>query len=68
MSAERRRMCGRVAIVGAAESDELGKLPHKSAMALHAEAGRNALADAGLRKEDVDGVFSAGLWMAAETA
>jgi acetyl-CoA acetyltransferase len=68
MSAERRRMRGRVAIVGAAESDELGKLPHKSAFALHAEAARNALADAGLRKQDVDGVFSAGLWMAAETA
>jgi len=68
MSAERRRMRGRVAIVGAAESDELGKLPHKSALALHAEAGRNALADAGLHKEDVDGIFSAGLWMAAETA
>ena len=68
MSGERRRMRGRVAIVGAAESDEHGKLPHKSALALHAEAGRNALADAGLRKDDVDGVFSAGLWMAAETA
>ena len=67
-AAERRRMRGRVAIVGAAESDELGKLPHKSALALHAEAGRNALADAGLTKKDVDGVFSAGLWMAAETA
>ena len=37
MSAERRRLRGRVAIVGAAESDELGKLPHKSALALHAE-------------------------------
>jgi acetyl-CoA acetyltransferase len=68
MSAERRRLRGRVAIVGAAESDELGKLPHKSALALHAEAARNALADAGLAKSDVDGVFSAGLWMAAETA
>ncbi|HZP41557.1 MAG TPA: acetyl-CoA acetyltransferase [Candidatus Binatia bacterium] len=61
-------MRGRVAIVGAAESDELGKLPHKSALALHAEAARNALADAGLRKDDVDAVFSAGLWMGSETA
>ncbi len=59
---------GRVAIVGAAESDEMGRLPHKSAFALHAEAARNALADAGLVKDDVDGVFSAGLWMASETA
>jgi acetyl-CoA acetyltransferase len=61
-------MRGRVAIVGAAESDELGKLPHKSAFALHAEAARSALADAGLTKEDVDAVFSAGLWMGSETA
>jgi acetyl-CoA acetyltransferase len=59
---------GRVAIVGAAESDEMGRLPHKSAFALHAEAARSALADAGLHKDDVDGVFSAGLWMASETA
>ncbi|TMA35094.1 MAG: thiolase, partial [Deltaproteobacteria bacterium] len=43
-------MRGRVAIVGVAESDEMGKLPHKSAFALHAEAARNALADAGLQK------------------
>jgi acetyl-CoA acetyltransferase len=61
-------MRGRVAIVGVAESDEMGKLPHKSAFALHAEAARNALADAGLAKSDVDAVFSAGLWMAGETA
>ena len=40
---------GRIAIVGAAESDEVGKLPDKSALMLHAEAARNALADAGLR-------------------
>jgi len=68
MSAERRRMRGRVAIVGAAEADEHGKLPHKSAFQLHAEAARNALADAGLGKDDVDAVFSAGLWMGSETA
>jgi acetyl-CoA acetyltransferase len=61
-------MRGRVAIVGAGESDEHGKLPHKSAFALHAEAARNALGDAGLRKDDVDAVFSAGLWMGSETA
>jgi acetyl-CoA acetyltransferase len=61
-------MRGRVAIVGAGESDEHGKLPHKSAFALHAEAARNALADAGIQKSDVDAVFSAGLWMGSETA
>src|SRR5215470_12262858 len=62
-----RTMRGRVAIVGAAEADEHGKL-NKSAFQLHAEAARNALADAGLAKDDVDAVFSAGLWMGSETA
>ncbi|MCW5890629.1 MAG: thiolase [bacterium] len=61
-------MRGKVAIVGAAEADEHGKLPHKSAFQLHAEAARNALADAGLTVRDVDAVFSAGLWMGSETA
>src|SRR2546422_5630144 len=68
MSRDVRRMRGRVAIVGAAEADEHGRLPHKSAFQLHAEAARNALADAGLRKDAVDAVFSAGLWMGSETA
>ena len=68
MSRDLRRMRGRVAIVGAAEADEHGKLPHKSAFMLHAEAARNALADAGLSLGDVDAVFSAGLWMGSETA
>jgi acetyl-CoA acetyltransferase len=68
MSRDLRRMRGRVAIVGAAEADEHGKLPYKSAFMLHAEAARNALADAGLSLGDVDAVFSAGLWMGSETA
>ena len=68
MSRDLRRMRGRVAIVGAAEADEHGRLPHKSAFMLHAEAARNALADAGLSLGDVDAVFSAGLWMGSETA
>jgi acetyl-CoA acetyltransferase len=51
---------GRIAIVGAAESDEVGKLPDKSALMLHAEAARNALADAGLSVKDVDAVLSTG--------
>ncbi len=49
-----------VAIVGAAESDELGIVPHKSALQHHAEAAHNALADAGLSARDVDGLFTAG--------
>lgn len=49
------------AIVGAAETDEVGKLPDYSAIQLHAEAARNALADCGLTPADVDGVATAGL-------
>ena len=52
---------GKVAIVGACESDEIGVLPGKSALTLHAEAARNALNDAGLRIGDVDGLFTAGV-------
>jgi acetyl-CoA acetyltransferase len=48
------------AIVGAAETDAVGVLPDKSALQLHAEAAFNALADAGLTKDDVDGVLCAG--------
>ncbi len=57
---------GSVAIVGVAESDELGKLPHKSSLALHMEAAHNALADAGLKKSDVDAVFTSGRNMASD--
>jgi acetyl-CoA acetyltransferase len=49
------------AIVGAAETDVVGVIPDKSALQLHAEAARNALADCGLTKDDVDGVLCAGL-------
>ena len=51
---------GRVAIVGASETDELGVLPDRSMIQLHAEAALNALADAGLTAADVDGVATAG--------
>ena len=48
------------AIAGVAESDEIGLVPHKSALAHHAEAASNALADAGLSLSDVDGLLTAG--------
>ncbi len=48
------------AIVGAAETDELGVLPHLSAIQLHAQAALRALADAGISKDDVDAVLCAG--------
>ena len=46
--------------MGVAESDEIGLTPNKSSLMLHAEAGYNALADAGLKTSDVDGLFTAG--------
>ena len=48
------------AIVGVAESDEIGIVPGKSALQHHAEAAYNALADAGVSARDVDGLFTAG--------
>jgi acetyl-CoA acetyltransferase len=56
----RRDLSRTVAIVGAAESDEIGLTPNKSGLQHHAEAGYNALADAGLTVKDVDGLFTAG--------
>jgi acetyl-CoA acetyltransferase len=51
---------GKVAIVGAAESDKIGVVPDKSLIQLHAEAAHNALSEAGLTTRDVDAVFTAG--------
>ena len=48
------------AIVGVAESDEIGRVPNKSSLQHHAEAAYNALEDAGLKISDVDGLFTAG--------
>jgi acetyl-CoA acetyltransferase len=55
---------GAVAIVGVGESDQVGRLPDKSSLQLHMEATYNALADAGLKKSDVDAVFTSGRNMA----
>lgn len=52
---------GRATIVGAAETTRIGVVPDMSALELHAEAARLALADAGLTLADVDGVASAGI-------
>ncbi len=49
-----------IAIVGVAESDEMGTVPNKSSLQHHGEAAHNALEDAGLSKNDVDGLFTAG--------
>lgn len=53
------RLSRTCAIVGAAETDTIGKLPHLSRLGIHAQAAKNALADAGLTLADVDGLFTA---------
>jgi acetyl-CoA acetyltransferase len=49
-----------VAIVGAAETTELGTIPNTSQLELHCDAALNALRDAGLSPRDIDGVATAG--------
>jgi acetyl-CoA acetyltransferase len=49
-----------IAVVGAAETTRLGKIPDMSVIGLHADAALNALADAGLTAKDIDGVATAG--------
>jgi acetyl-CoA acetyltransferase len=49
-----------VAIVGAAETTQLGVIPGMSQLQLHADAALNTLADAGLSIRDIDGVATAG--------
>jgi acetyl-CoA acetyltransferase len=53
-------MSADIVIVGAAETDAVGTLPEHSAFRLHLEGARNALADAGLTKGDIDGVATVG--------
>ena len=48
-------------IVGAAETERLGRIPDRSAIELHAEAARAAISDAGLTKDDIDGLATAGM-------
>lgn len=49
-----------VAVIGAAETTELGRIPDMSQQMLHADAALNAMADAGLTAKDIDGVATAG--------
>jgi len=48
-----------VCIVGVGESEH-GEVRDKTALQLHQHAARVALADAGVRKDDVDGLFTCG--------
>jgi len=50
---------GDIAIVGAAETTRLGVIPDMSQIQLHADAALNAMADAGLKPADIDGVATA---------
>jgi 3-oxoacyl-[acyl-carrier-protein] synthase III len=49
-----------VAVVGAAETTNMGKIPDQSVIGLHADAALNAMRDAGLTAKDIDGVATAG--------
>jgi acetyl-CoA acetyltransferase len=54
-------MRNRVAVVGAAETTKMGTIPDQSVIGLHADAALNAMADAGLKPSDIDGVATAGI-------
>lgn len=50
----------RIVVIGAAETDRLGVIDDVSPVQLHAEAVRNAIADAGIAREDIDGIACVG--------
>ena len=52
---------GSIAVVGAAETTKMGKIPDVSVIGLHADAALNAMAETGLKPSDIDGVATAGI-------
>src|SRR3546814_13700997 len=48
-----------IAVVGASETSQLGKVPGMSQLQLHADAALNAMADCGLKPSDIDGIATA---------
>lgn len=50
---------GKVAIVGIGETEQ-GRLPDKTSWELYVEAGAKAIEDAGLTKDDIDGLVTCG--------
>ena len=50
---------GSIAVVGAAETTQMGVIPGMSQLMLHADAALNAMRDAGLKPSDIDGVATA---------
>ena len=47
------------AVISGVCSTRVGKLPDSTCMSIHTEAAQGALSDAGLNKEDIDGVLCA---------
>ncbi len=54
---------GSIAVVGAAETTQLGTIPNLSQIGLHADAALNAMAETGLKPKDIDGVACVGPMM-----
>ena len=52
---------GKVAIIGVADTD-VGIVPHLSANQLCIDAALKALDDAGLTKQDIDGLITCNSW------
>jgi acetyl-CoA acetyltransferase len=50
----------RIVVIGAAETSRLGVIDDVSPVQLHAEAVRNAIVDAGIGRDDIDGVACVG--------
>ena len=50
----------KLVVIGAAETTSLGDIPNLSQVQLLADGALNALADAGLKISDVDGIATAG--------
>ena len=61
--ARQRSIRGQVAIVGAGRS-EVGRVPDKSVMALASQAAKAALADAGIKRSQIDGVLTSSAFAA----
>ncbi|NLG33329.1 MAG: thiolase family protein, partial [Syntrophomonadaceae bacterium] len=51
-----QRLKNKYAIVGVGYTPQ-GKVPGRTALSFHLEACANAIKDAGLRKDDIDGLF-----------